>query len=72
MISNRISGFHTICRSDIETNTKTNNVLGNDYITVNEAAELLGMSREGVHYRIKTGKIRVKKVGFFLLSQNQI
>jgi excisionase family DNA binding protein len=35
---------------------------GKDYLTVGEAAKLLGVHRNTVHYRIKTGRIKAHKV----------
>jgi excisionase family DNA binding protein len=35
---------------------------GKDYLTVGEAATLLGVHRNTIHYRIKTGRIKAHKV----------
>ena len=35
---------------------------GKDYLTVGEAAKLLGVHRNTIHYRIKTGRINAHKV----------
>jgi excisionase family DNA binding protein len=35
---------------------------GKDYLTVGEAAKLLGVHRNTIHYRIKTGRIKAHKV----------
>ena len=35
---------------------------GRDYLTVGEAAKLLGVHRNTIHYRIKTGRIKAHKV----------
>src|SRR5215203_1776406 len=35
---------------------------GKDYLTVGEAAKLLGIHRNTIHYRIKTGRIKAHKV----------
>jgi excisionase family DNA binding protein len=36
--------------------------LGKDYLTVGDAAKLLGVHRNTIHYRIKKGRIRAHKV----------
>lgn len=38
-----------------------------NYYTVAEFAKTYGMTPGGVHYRIKTGKIRAEKMGGFLV-----
>jgi excisionase family DNA binding protein len=35
---------------------------GKDYLTVGEAAKLLGVHRNTIHYRIKKGRIKAHKV----------
>jgi excisionase family DNA binding protein len=35
---------------------------GKDYVTVGEAAKLLGVHRNTIHYRIKRGRIKAHKV----------
>lgn len=43
-----------------------------DY-SIKEAAEILGISRSGVHWLKDTGKIKVKKIGNqYVISQKEI
>lgn len=44
-----------------------------DYLTVTQLAEILGMSRIAVHKKIKKGEIEAKKIGnFYVIPKSYI